>query len=75
VTEGFKDLPGSRSVRFGCGAIAGLLFGFYAAVQTTSGSTRETVISVLAGALIFGLLSAVFGDRFWAGIHRWLWWR
>jgi hypothetical protein len=74
VTEGFRDLKGSRSIRFGCGAIAGLLFGFYLSVEYVAGGWKSALGWLFLGGLAFGLLSAFAGDRFWAGIHRWLWW-
>ena len=72
MTEGFKPLRGERSVRFGCGAIAGALFGLYLAVRYAP--EGSTVVWVVVAAAAFGLFASLLGDRFWRSIHQWLHW-
>jgi hypothetical protein len=57
-------LPGERRVRFGCGALAGLVLGISLAFRM-SGGTVETMLLVAGCALAMGVASALFGERFW----------
>ncbi len=64
-----------KAVRFGCGALLGLVVGVGGAIRFSSSSALLPVLSILATALIFGLLSARHGDRFWENLSRTLrWW-
>jgi hypothetical protein len=67
--EGFPLLPGERRVRFGCGALVGLLAGLRIAGGVTD-SKAGTVLLVLLTVVGFGLAAAWLGDRFWESI-RW----
>ena len=67
--------PDGKGVRFGCGALLGLVVGVGGAIRFSSSSALLPVLSILATALIFGLLSARHGDRFWENLSRTLrWW-
>jgi hypothetical protein len=74
VTDGIKPLPGERGVRFGCGAIAGALFGFFIAVRETGGDVRLAAFIAVGSAVGLGWLAAVLGDRLWQGLSKVLWW-
>jgi hypothetical protein len=76
----FPELPGSGPIRFGCGAVAGAVFGFVSAMRYAKSEGRFVAL-VLGGAIVFGLLSTVLKDAFWRdiismrGMFRWWWWR
>jgi hypothetical protein len=69
--EGFPLLPGERRVRFGRGALAGLLAGLKIAAFASGGKVG-TVFLVLLTVIGFGIAAAWIGDRFWEWIR---WWR
>jgi hypothetical protein len=66
--EDFPLLPGERRVRFGCGALAGLVLGISMAMRMIWG-TVETVLLIVGCALVMGVAAALFGERFWEFIR------
>jgi hypothetical protein len=67
--EDFPLLPGERRVRFGCGALAGLVLGVSIAMRMIGG-TVETVLLIAGCALVMGVAAALFGERFWDFLRR-----
>ena len=64
-----------RGIRFGCGLVVGLVLGFFFAIRAFSNFVLPAAV---AAGLALGLLSAVYGDRFWyallrgfSGLGRW----
>lgn len=59
------------TARFGCGFI----FGLFAALGTGLLFGAQTMAGLFWGwilfSLLFGLLSVIFGDKFWTTIIRW----
>lgn len=68
------DKP-EKTIRFGCGAVAGFILGFYLFDIWLLSSSFITLIAV-AGliGLIFGSLAVRYGDYFWERLKDWLWW-
>jgi hypothetical protein len=65
----------ARGVRFGCGFVVGAILAVvYAATQWR---TLGPLVGVaVAAGLVFGVLSARWGDRFWVRLSSALrWWR
>ena len=74
MTDGFKPLPGELGVRFGCGAVAGAIIGFYLAMRVVYAEGSTVVAVAAASAIVIGWLAARYGDRFWeslSAIVRW----
>jgi len=67
-----KDNSTQFTARFGCGFIFGIFaaisLGFVVDAQTFAGLFAIIVIS----AVVCGLLSAAFGDKFWHWLSFWL---
>jgi len=62
-------------IRFGCGALFGLVLGLGGVYELTSRSLAPVIVSALVVALVCGLFSARHGERFWSGLSGWLrWW-
>ncbi len=63
-----------KGIRFGCGFLAGAVFGGLWAVNLAADDLA--VVLLLAGslALVFAVLAVRHGDRFWHALGRWLWW-
>ena len=58
--------------RFGCGAVFGIalaIAGGAIAYPTTAAGLFATVIIF---AIICGLLSVIFGDKFWTNLWKWI---
>lgn len=59
------------TARFGCGFLVGILIaggvGILYSAQTMTGLLAVWIIF----AIVCGLLSAIFGDKFWHNIIRW----
>ncbi len=51
-------------IYFACAAPLGAIAGL-AIVGIDNGSTRSCTFGAIVGGMIFGLLSAIYGDRFW----------
>lgn len=58
-------LPGERSVRFGCGALLGVIVGLCVGAQMADASSISVAGLAVGGALLFGFFAAAKGDRFW----------
>ncbi|MCJ8281377.1 MAG: hypothetical protein MJK14_16275 [Rivularia sp. ALOHA_DT_140] len=60
------------TARFGCGFI----FGIFAAISFGFALDAQTITALLGiivvSAVICGLLSAAFGDKFWEWIRFWI---
>jgi uncharacterized membrane protein YccC len=76
MNDGPTDDPFERRLRFGCGAILGVVLGSYYALRYLSGSGWSSVLAVIAlAALFFGLLARRYGDSFWHLFSKWFhWW-
>jgi hypothetical protein len=59
-------------VRFGCGALFGLFFG--GGTLFVGHSMGALVAAALGGALVCGVLSVRYGDRFWESLSGWVRW-
>jgi hypothetical protein len=62
-------------VRFGCGFGVGLFFALAFGLVDFGGSLGQIVLGLVIVAVIFGGLSACFGDPFWrflVRLARWL---
>lgn len=60
-------------VRFGCGALFGLIVGLGSIYSLPS--VGPVIAVAVALALVCGGLSARYGERFWSSASRWLgWW-
>jgi hypothetical protein len=63
-------------VRFGCGAIVGLLCGLFVGVGLLfvfPGIWSFVVIAIVLGTpVLYGMLAMKLGDRFWWDIRQWL---
>jgi hypothetical protein len=60
-------------VRFVCGAVFGTLLGLLLVWRILPDGVVSW-LTLLAGVLFFGLLAAIWGDRFWhilLGLFRW----
>jgi hypothetical protein len=71
--KGRGDWPvmrGERRVRFGCGALAGLLAGLVLAERLT-GSVVGNVLLVVIITFAFSCAAAWFGDKFWSYLPWW----
>ncbi len=54
-------------VRFVIGVFIGAFSGFGYAIKWLPPDRHEYYLSILGGAALFGVASALFGDRFWKG--------
>jgi hypothetical protein len=54
------------TVRFGCGG----MFGAVVALRWLAGEMHFNVWKALAIIALFGLLAAIFGDKFWESASR-----
>jgi len=62
-------MRGERSVRFGCGALAGVAVALSIAFGESTSTAGRTIMMGVGFAAVFGVAAALFGDQFW----RWLW--
>ncbi len=62
-----------KAIRFGCGALFGLFFGFVAALKFAEKSYAMPIAIAGVVALVFGLLAMRIGDRFWQSIRNLFW--
>lgn len=69
--EGRKVDAFERSVRFGCGAVLGLLVGLGACVRLWPLSPFAMGMVVVLAVAACGACAVRWGDRFWAHL-RWL---
>jgi hypothetical protein len=54
-----------KAIRFGCGALLGILFGFYLAFRFTVLSFGMAAAVVLGVVVLCGYLALRYGDDFW----------
>jgi hypothetical protein len=62
-------------VRLGCGLVVGLVVGFFVAFRYAGATLNSSLAWTVGGGVIFGILPAAFGDRFWYRFmtaFRWL---
>jgi hypothetical protein len=64
----------TKGIRFGCGALLGLLCGLSLVIYFIELTTVNTITAFLLLMLIFGLLSVRYAERFWEKISGILWW-
>jgi hypothetical protein len=70
--SGFPVLPGELAVRFGCGAMLGLLAGFFGILRWINHPTWVQLIAWMVGsAIVCGLLARAGGDEFWRNLRGW----
>jgi hypothetical protein len=67
VNDGRRVDATERSIRFGCGLLTGFALGVFVVgrIFTTLALSIDLGLAVL-----FGILAAAFGDRFWYGLMR-----
>lgn len=71
--SGFPILPGELGVRFGCGAILGLIVGFFAAAKYVRDPSWLALLAWMGGAaVLFGLLARAGGNDFWRNLRWWV---
>ena len=58
-------------LRFVCGAVVGALLGMYVADTVSSDSS---LLYVLVGAVVLGLLALGLGDSLWRQLGSWMRW-
>jgi hypothetical protein len=62
-------------LHFICGAFLGALIGFgFWVYWFDEQSIRASLFWLSGGALVIGLLAAIFLDRFWEGLKRYSYW-
>ena len=59
------------TVRFVCGALAGLLLGLWIAVHCWPLAPLQLAGTLIACAIVLGYLAAKFGDAFWREALQW----
>jgi hypothetical protein len=71
--SGFPILPGELGVRFGCGAIVGLIMGFFAAAKYVRDPSWLELLGWMIGtAVLSGFLARAGGDDFWRKLRWWV---
>lgn len=64
-----------KGVRLGCGGLAGLVAGLFAAVRVNPNDAVVFFGIILVLAVLFALGALGGGDEFWfKSIRRWRWW-
>lgn len=64
----------TKGIRFGCGALLGLLIGVGAAVKLLPADTISEMLSIGLPSLVFGILAMQWGDGFWEWFRDYFWW-
>ncbi len=67
-----KDDRTQFTARFGCGFIFGIFFAISLGLVADAQTFASLLAIVIVSAVICGLLSAAFGDRFWLWLRFWL---
>jgi uncharacterized membrane protein YciS (DUF1049 family) len=60
------------TARFGCGFIVGILIAGSTAIVYGAQTIIGLIVAWIIFAILCGLLSAIFGDKFWHHIIHWL---
>jgi hypothetical protein len=63
-----------HQIRFGCGALLGILIGVTSAVALSPQNLILFVGIVFATAGLTGYVALKHGDRFWYNLNKYLWW-
>ncbi len=75
-----KPDPLEKKIRFGCGFLFGLIFGFFGAlrfmyrIMNNYNSGGIVIACAVISALVCGGLALKYGDRFWkemCNLRRW----
>jgi hypothetical protein len=66
--------PIGTGVRFGCGAVLGLIVGLYWAGQVWLFEVGPFLATIVVCALTCGWLATRFGLRFWEAVASLRWW-
>lgn len=75
MTGGTGMQSEGAGIRFGCGALLGLVLAAVVLIQALPDDWSFAVPLVIGLAALLGLLSAKYGDRFWDWMLGWLrWW-
>ena len=61
------------TISFGCGAVAGLLIGFWGVTTAAVNSVTLFVAGVVLAGTLGGVLAVRFGRRFWETLGRLRW--
>lgn len=68
--------PPSRvgtTIRLGCGAVVGMLIGFWGVTTAAVSNVTSFVAAVALAGTIGGVLAVLFGRRFWEALGRLRW--
>ncbi len=64
--------PAENVLRFGCGAVGGVMLGVVVVLTMASDSRLLLLCIILLLAVVCGGLAMTYGDRFWHTLARWL---
>jgi hypothetical protein len=68
----FPILPGELKMRFGCGALFGLVTGFIGVAHWISHPTWLQLLGYMAvNTIVCGILARAFGNEFWRDTRPW----
>jgi hypothetical protein len=59
-------------MRFSCGFLVGILIGGSVSMVYGAQTMGGLIVAWVIFALLCGLLSAIFGDKFWQSIIHWI---
>jgi ABC-type dipeptide/oligopeptide/nickel transport system permease subunit len=62
------------TARFGCGFLVGMVMAAGCSLIYGAQTMPTLIAAWIVFALIFGLLAAYFGDKFWQNIIHWFPW-
>lgn len=60
------------TARFGCGFLVGILIGGSVSIVYSAQTMLGLIAAWVLFALVCGLLSAIFGNKFWLSIIHWI---
>jgi hypothetical protein len=73
ANQEFPELSGAGKVKFGCGFVVGILFGFFLFVpRLTRPGGIAIAVTVLVTAIVFGFAARLLGDEFWRDLRWWM---
>ena len=72
--EGWRVGKAELRIRFGCGAIAGLVFGGLIAFEYYMGNLWIAVPIAIVAAIATGIAATKHGDSFWKEVLERIWW-